>query len=112
MSSRAIGFYYIIFSYELLGKLPLQNEPNLLSFDETGNLIITYNHGANCTDDNGRITVERKTVIVFTCDRNAIVSYLLQKKGIICRILSNVFFSPECSRGLFVLLFLHIGFSA
>ena len=60
------------YRYQLLGKLPLENEPNLLSFDEKQNVILTYNHGENCT--NGGTTKERKTEIIFNCDKNAIVS--------------------------------------
>ena len=44
-----------------------------MSFDEKGNLMLTYNHGKLCTDDG---KVEWKTEIIFTCDKNSIVRFL------------------------------------
>ena len=78
-------------SYELLGKLPGQNEPSVLSFDDLGNLLLTYNHGKNCMDG-GKVGGQWKTEIVLTCNRNAIVSQLkiLSHSFLLVRVKSHV----------------------
>ncbi len=66
-----IKSHLIYLRYTAIGRLPHSNDPNLLAFDESGNLFLTYNHGDACVTPGGN--EERKTIIVFTCDRTALV---------------------------------------